>query len=76
MSAGHRNKHNTHFSGNNGNQLIHDVAVILKNKFSTSCIHFIPYSKSVILVQIKITVKNLNLIHIFATTANKYDKEV
>lgn len=65
-----------YYSGNNDNQHQHGVAIVLSNKISSAVTTFVPYSDRIIMVQLQAKPINVNIIQIYAPTADKDDDEI
>ncbi|CAG9828488.1 unnamed protein product, partial [Diabrotica balteata] len=68
--------HRIFYSGSLDGKLEHGVGVIITRKISRCILNFVPVSNRVILLQIRANPVNVNIIQIYAPTADKDDEEV
>lgn len=64
------------YSGNDDNHHRHGVAVVISNKIHGAVTTFVPYLDQIIMLQLQAKPVNLNIIQIYAPTADKYDDEI
>ncbi|XP_050497514.1 craniofacial development protein 2-like [Diabrotica virgifera virgifera] len=65
-----------YFSGNNDPHHRYGVAIVVSKKMMQSVINFTPVSDRVIFLQLHTKTVNLNIIQVYAPTAEKSDEEV
>lgn len=70
------NSYAVYYSGNDQPQHRNGVAIILSQKIDKSVIAFIPHSDRTMLIKLKSHPVNINLIQIYAPTADKPDIEI
>ena len=65
-----------YYTGNNDPQHYNDVAIIMDPKSKRAVKRFVPISDRIILIQIKAYPKHLNIIQVYASTAQKPEHEI
>ncbi|KAI5708046.1 hypothetical protein M8J77_015361 [Diaphorina citri] len=69
-------EHRVFYSGAQDNKYMNGVGIIVSKTIANSVTNFIPFSERLILIQISATPVNLNIIQVYAPTADKPDTEV
>ncbi|KAI5722374.1 hypothetical protein M8J76_013841 [Diaphorina citri] len=68
-------EHRVFYSGAQDNKYMNGVGIIVSKTIANSVTNFIPFSERLILIQISATPVNLNIIQVYAPTADKPDTE-
>lgn len=68
--------HMIYYSGSNDTQHRNGVAVMVRKNLTKAIVNFVPFSERVMLLQIETKYRKMNIVQVYAPTADKDDEEV
>lgn len=69
-------EHRVYYAGTQDGKFLNGVGIVVTKEIAQSVINFVPFSERVLLIQINARPVNLNIIQIYAPTADKDEGEV